>query len=207
MATLPEFRFFTIAVCFSFICTDVLLYLTYSKLTRKPLLKFNNFESSAFTAGILMDPSHKVSHYSDKLTAKNGSYHSNETNDVVKREALQHDKGNSSITFDKLPVPIEPSYPANETLDKTNSLKNDTVQMTTNWTNDRAKPNETINFVKNGIFINTTVNNIDSFKYVYPNSDLCYQNVSDNEGVFLLVMVLTAPAETDRRNLIRGDMG
>ena len=112
--------------------------------------------------------------------------------------------GNSSIG--KLPVPIEPSFIArkNETQDKANSLKNVTLrQMTPNSTNEKAKTKEIVNLAKNGIFLNKTVNNTDSFKYVFSNSDLCYPNTSDNEGVFMLVMIMTAPGETERRNLIR----
>lgn len=96
MATFPKFRLVTIIFCFSLIWTAVMLYSTYSKLTRKPILKFNSFERSASThstAGILMDQSHKISSNSDKLTAQNKSYHFNETIYILKGNALTHDIG------------------------------------------------------------------------------------------------------------------
>ena len=53
------------------------------------------------------------------------------------------------------------------------------------------------------MFINKILDNQDTSSYVYLNSDLCSRNVSHTEYVFLLVIILTAPGEIERREKIR----
>ena len=69
--------------------------------------------------------------------------------------------------------------------------------------NFASKSKQKMEFVKNTMFINKTVNNRDTFNYVYSNSDLCSQGISNNKNVFLLVMISIAPGEIERRKAIR----
>ncbi len=58
--------------------------------------------------------------------------------------------------------------------------------------------------VKNRFFWKENMNGQNVYNYVYSNRDLCTRNHSErNESVFLLIMCLTAPSETKRREYIR----
>ena len=74
------------------------------------------------------------------------------------------------------------------------------------WTQPIASNSSSV-VVKNKLFYNKTAIKQD-FSYVHSNSDLCTRNQeNEDNSIFLLVMVLTAPREAVRRSAIRHTWG